>query len=814
MSQTGVRPSSWVRVAGLAVDGLSHDKVQLEVSLKTDGHFLLPVDKDELPPMSVHSFDIEVICPNGGFPNYENPGDAIVAIAASTLHTKDDSIQQVVHGLCQYTPIPGVTCFMYETEAALLEGWAQQVIRDNPDILTGYNINRFDWEYMMKRAMRCLPSDSIFYFLGKPCCVPGEFKSVSSTTKAFGTKEMFYYDIPGRTNFDLLQFLRTSMPTEEDYSLGAIATKVLGDTKMDLSIKLMNQYFQSGDPNLQSQVMEYCVKDTLLPLQIILKRLTIVLEIEMSRVCCVFLSDLWARGQMFKVMSQFFLHARECGYVVSATNINLDDDDEGYTGALVLAAKVGVYQTAATFDFASLYPSIMIANNLCSTSLVPGGRPAEPDGIEYLDVQVDDDGRTFTFQQSVPGLLPDLLRKLLEARKRAKKDMNATSDPEKKKIYHGRQLALKVSSNSVYGTQGAKNSMVGCKAVAETTTKLGRQGLGRIVDAIEKGQLLGPFGEELTVIYGDTDSVFVAFEMEANFEACKPRVFEWGPQIAKELNKMFKKPVSIEFEKAWTRFVIMKKKCYIGIKHVAVGEEGYMDATGYAIVKRDYCAWQRETMQVVIERFLMQDDLKGSLEQLSHMLDKLMTVQPRDLMLTKRLGADYKNENLLQCVVAREANEREPGQGPKPGDRVQYLVIEGPPPLYTKVQDFNFAVREKLPIDYDYYAEHLINPLTSFFDCFGPQVMARVLSLFRDAAGKRYRLLNRVKDLSEYISSTAPPVQTPLVMPRDVEPVNKRRQASLFGGEAIQEPVKKKPRRAQRKVGKQGTLEMSLVKKT
>jgi DNA polymerase delta subunit 1 len=430
-----------------------------------------------------------------------------------------------------------------------------------------------------------------------------------------------------------------------------------------------------------------------------------------------------------------------------------------------------------------------------------------------LEVQVDEDGRTFTFQQSVPGLLPELLRKLLAARTRAKKDMNTTPDPNKKKIFHGRQLALKVSSNSVYGTQGAKNSVVGCKPVAEATTKLGRQGLGRIVDAIEHGELRGPFGEALQVIYGDTDSVFVAFELLGQLEACKARVFEWGPQIANELNKMFKKPISIEFEKAWTRFVIMKKKCYLGIKHVSVDEEGYMDATGYAINKRIYCAWQRETMQVVIERFLMHDDLKGSLEQLSLRLDQLMTVQPRDLMLTKRLGADYKNENLLQCVVAREANEREPGQGPKPGDRVQYLVIEGPPPLYAKVKDFQHAVREKLPIDYDYYAEQLINPLTSFFDCFGPQVMARVLSLFRDAAGKRYRLINRVGDLSEFICSTAPAAKTPSVMPREVAEISKRKQGSLFGGEALEQPKQKKVRRPQKKVGKQGTLDMSLVKK-
>jgi DNA polymerase elongation subunit (family B) len=365
-----------------------------------------------------------------------------------------------------------------------------------------------------------------------------------------------------------------------------------------------------------------------------------------------------------------------------------------------------------------------------------------------------------------------------------------------------------VSANSIYGTQGAANSSMGCKPVAECTTCLGRRGLERCVQEIEHGAVPGLEGTGARVIYGDTDSLFVVTSIARGrpWDEYKGEVFAIGREIVRALNLLFEKPISIELEKAWKTLVLMGKKSYIGVKCMTEDDEGHMDAKGYAIVKRDYCAWQRETMQIVIETFLVHNDLAGSLERLTQQLDKLMDINPRALMLTKKLGSDYKSENLLQCVVARKANEREPGFGPKPGDRVQYLVLAGPPPMYDKVEDFKYAVEKGLPIDYGNYADRLINPLQSFFECFGPEVMARVMSIFRDAAGKRYRIINRVMDLCEFVSTQVPNPPTPRVLPMKPEAKPKRKQATVFGQEVVVEPKTKKPRRLKPKARKQASL--------
>jgi DNA polymerase delta subunit 1 len=808
MSETGVRPSSWVRAVGLELHSLSNDDVQLEVVLDQPGHSLEPLHDNTIAPLYIYSFDIEVTS-REGFPVADTPDHAVIAIASSMLNTATGVITQDVHGLCPFRHHPEqADCYHYDSEMDLFEGWARSVIAKNPDIITGYNIDQFDWEYMMTRAKRCVAPDSPFYFMGKLQCVAGEFTSVSSKTKAFGQKDTFYFKLPGRVNFDLLPFLRRNMPTEEEYGLGAISTKLLGQTKDDLSIPQMNEHYWSGDPDKQWLVMKYCVQDTRLPLEIIIKKLTIVLEVEMSRVCSVFLDDLWRRGQIFRVTSQLFLYAREEGYVVSNINLDEKDDEEGFTGAKVLDPVVGPHKTVITVDFGSLYPSIIIAHNLCFSSLVPDGPPAEPDGLVYKTVQVDAE-RSFTFQQSVPGLLPGLLRKLLEARAVAKKDMKSAETVELRNIMEGRQLALKISANSIYGTQGASNSSMGCKPVAECTTCLGRRGLERCVAEIEQGAISGLEGTEAKVVYGDTDSLFVSVNVARGrpWDEYKHEVFELGRKIVHALNLLFQKPISIELEKVWKTLVLMGKKSYIGVMCMSEHDDGYMAAKGYAIVKRDYGAWQRETMQVVIQTFLVQNDLAGSLAQLTQQLDKLLTINPRELMQTKKLGSDYKNENLLQCVVARKTNEREPGFGYKPGDRIKYLVLAGPPPMYNKVEDFEYAVSKGLTLDYDYYADHLVNPLKLFFNCFGSEVMARVMSIFRDATGKRYRIINRMMNLCEFVTSTAPAPGTPRVLPMASEPKQKRKQANVFGEEVVAGPPKKKPRRPKPKTGKLASLD-------
>jgi len=117
--------------------------------------------------------------------------------------------------------------------------------------------------------------------------------------------------------------------------------------------------------------------------------------------------------------------------------------DDGYEGAIVIEPTTGFYdRPVATLDFASLYPSIMMAHNLCYTTLVRGDPAAL--GLRPEDVERSPAGNTFVRAHVRKGLLPRILEQLLQARGQAKKLMATEKDKFRQQVYNGRQLALKV----------------------------------------------------------------------------------------------------------------------------------------------------------------------------------------------------------------------------------------------------------------------------------------------------------------------------------------------------------------------------------
>jgi DNA polymerase delta subunit 1 len=105
---------------------------------------------------------------------------------------------------------------------------------------------------------------------------------------------------------------------------------------------------------------------------------------EMARVTGVPFNYLLSRGQSIKVLSQLFRKANEEGYVIPV--LKGEGSDEQYEGATVIEPKKGYYDTPiATLDFSSLYPSIMMAHNLCYTTLL------EKNTIDRLELVKDVD---------------------------------------------------------------------------------------------------------------------------------------------------------------------------------------------------------------------------------------------------------------------------------------------------------------------------------------------------------------------------------------------------------------------------------------
>jgi DNA polymerase delta subunit 1 len=164
--------------------------------------------------------------------------------------------------------------------------------------------------------------------------------------------------------------------------------------------------------------------------------------VEMARVTGIPFNYILSRGQQVKVVSQLYRKAAEEGFVIPA--LKTEVAEEQYEGATVIEPCKGYYDVPiATLDFASLYPSIMMAHNLCYTTLI------EQSSLSTLNLGSDDYIRTpsgdlFVKPSICKGILPVILEDLISARKKARADLKKETDASRRAVLDGRQLALKV----------------------------------------------------------------------------------------------------------------------------------------------------------------------------------------------------------------------------------------------------------------------------------------------------------------------------------------------------------------------------------
>ena len=466
MHRTGIQSTGWLDTGSDCVR--SHlAKVDIDLWCN-DWTTLKPVARDDIAPFVVASLDIECNSSTGKFPDADVPDDACFQIALSLCKFGNDEPYEKVC-LC-YKKTEGPDIVSFDTEREMLEAFQKYLHEKDIDIITGWNIFGFDLEYLFKRA-HTVGCDPEFFNLGKLHDPPSELLMKKLSSSALGDNFLKLLPMTGRFIFDMFHEVKKGYKLDS-YKLNEVSKLYLGDQKIDMSPKEMFARYKEGDPVKLGEVAEYCIKDTLLPHKLLKKLCTLLNLLEMAKATWVPLCFLVERGQQIKVFSQLTKKARELGYMVPTIKYG-SLPEEPYEGATVLEAHKGAYYTPITaLDFEALYPSIMMAHNLCYSTLVMDERRyGNVPGVTYETFKIGD--KVYKFAQGVPSLLPSILLELKQFRKKAKKDM-ATATGSMKEVYNGKQLAYKVSMNSVYGFTGAGKGILPCVPIASTTTCRGR----------------------------------------------------------------------------------------------------------------------------------------------------------------------------------------------------------------------------------------------------------------------------------------------------------------------------------------------------
>ena len=672
----------------------------------------------QIAPLRILSFDIECKGRKGHFPDALH--DPVIQIANTiTLQGSNTPIIRNVFTLDTCLPIVGAQVICSDKEEDMLLKWKDFVNATDPDIITGYNIANFDIPYLLNRAKTlekgCMALKK-FADLGRLKGIKAQMKDTVFSSSAYGKRENVETTINGRVVFDVLPYMFRNHKLSS-YSLNNVSSEFLGQQKEDVHHSIISD-LQMGSSADRRRLAVYCLKDAYLPQQLLNKLSIIINYVEMARVSGVPLNFLLTRGQQIKVFSMLLRKTRAVNLLIPNLAKH-GQDDSTYEGATVIEPKKAYYEVPiATLDFASLYPSIMQAYNLCYSTIVS---PEDVTKLPAGAAERSPSGHVFVRADTKKGILPQILDELLAARKRAKKDMAAATDPMEKAVQNGRQLALKISANSVYGFTGATVGQLPCVPIASSVTSYGRNLLLETRSFVE-GTYTVAKGHKYNaeVVYGDTDSVMV------NFGA--PTVEEAMPiamKAADEVSAIFPKPIKLEFEKVYFPYLLMNKKRYAGLLWTKPEKHDYLDAKGLETVRRDNCLLVRKVVDTCLRKILIERNVQGAIDYAKSTISDLLQnkLDISMLVISKALGksaddADYTAKQ-AHVELAMRMRKRDPGSAPNVGDRVAYVIVQKAKgsPAYEKSEDPVYVLDNGLPIDTEYYlTNQLSNPLTRIFE--------------------------------------------------------------------------------------------------
>ncbi|KAJ1352810.1 hypothetical protein KIN20_009233 [Parelaphostrongylus tenuis] len=394
MAKSGVVGCGWVEIpprkGTIISKSAQSSRCQIEVEIKLPD--LLVHDPEgewaDVAPIRTLSFDIECMGRRGVFPDASE--DPVIQIA-NMVKVEGESEPFIrncfVLGTC--APVIGSEIIQCESEKnywkSLLElssvhfflydinTWAEFVRTVDPDILTGYNILNFDLPYILDRAkVLKLPSVAM---LGRQLDRASGVRDAPISSKQMGSRVNKSIDIHGRVIFDVLQVFLSDYKLRS-YTLNSVSYHFLLEQKEDVEHSIISD-LQRGDEHNRRRLAVYCMKDAALPLRLLEKLLSVINYMEMARVTGVPLNYLLTRGQQIKILSMMLRKAKTDNFFLPVIEVQ-GGESEGYEGATVIEPMRGFYnEPIATLDFASLYPSIMIAHNLCYTTLLK-----KPEGEE------------------------------------------------------------------------------------------------------------------------------------------------------------------------------------------------------------------------------------------------------------------------------------------------------------------------------------------------------------------------------------------------------------------------------------------------
>jgi DNA polymerase delta subunit 1 len=244
------------------------------------------------------------------------------------------------------------------------------------------------------------------------------------------------------------------------------------------------------------------------------------------------------------------------------------------------------------------------------------------------------------------------------------------------------------------------------------------------------------------------------------------KTMELGKEAAVLVTQRFIRPIKLEFEKVYFPYLLLNKKRYAGLLWTNPNKYDKIDMKGIESVRRDNCELVRDTINTCLHKLLIERNLEETIIYVKNVVSALLQnkIDLSLLVITKAIGKKQKQEGketkntysskLAHVELAQKMQQRDASTAPGVGDRVAYVMIKGTKgqKAYELAEDPIFALRNDLPIDYDYYLEKQLKaPLMRLFE----DVIPNSGSLFNgEHTRKRYQPKVTSGAMSKFIQVT------------------------------------------------------------
>ncbi len=620
----------------------------------------------------VLAFDIEVYNERR-YPNEEK--DPIVMAA----FYGNDGFSKVI--TWKKFSIPKKHIEFVDDEGELILRFKEIVNEFKPDYLVGYFSDGFDFPYLRARADRY----RIRLDLGLD----------RSDVRFIRKGDSVSAKINGFCHLDIFKFIRRVMFNTldvESFDLDNVAKAILGEGKENTKIEELYKAWNSDNEKLRD-FCDYNLQDAKIAL-----RLSSVMTPNLNELIkliglTVFDVSRMSYGQL--VEWYLIKRSREFNQIC----LNRPSYDEikkrrmmRYEGAFVYQPEPGLYRDIAVFDFRSLYPTVIIAHNICPSTLTSD----EKNSYKTPEIVFGDKRINYFFDYRHDGFIPSILKDLIVRRNRIK-EITKKEERDGKKIdpvLKARVESLKILLNSFYGYMGFPGARWYCMECAAATTAYGRDYIKNVMERAKKSGF--------KVLYIDTDSIFLALEKKTQKDAM---------DFLKEVNAELPSLMELELENFYPRGIfVMKKTGVRGAKkkYSLIDERGNIKVTGFETIRGDWSYIAKEAQSRVFEIILREEDKEKALQYVKDLIKKIKDreIPIEKMIIQKQLKKDIGEYAAIGPHVTVAKRMRELGMYVGSGTIVKYIVNEGKGIIRERAK----LPEESKDYDYEYYINNQIIP--------------------------------------------------------------------------------------------------------